>query len=88
MFILGYANTVVTSQHISKSYFIKEIENGRPGFILPEANIRESLVEFESTYVNVPSPEAWVHINFQILPNSLSRVCIRLYKHGRPFSIS
>ena len=69
MFILGYANTVVTSQHISKSYFIKEIENGRSGFILPEANC---LVEFESTYVNVPSPEAWVHINFQILPDSLS----------------
>ena len=27
MFILGYANKVVMSQHISQSYFIKEIEN-------------------------------------------------------------
>ena len=27
--ISGYANTVVTSQHVSQFYFIKEIENGR-----------------------------------------------------------
>ena len=30
---VGYANTVVTSQHVSHSYFIKEIENGCPVFI-------------------------------------------------------
>ena len=33
VFISGYANTVVTSQHVSQSWFIKEIENGRPVFI-------------------------------------------------------
>ena len=33
VFISGYANTVVTSQNVSQSYFIKEIENGRPVFI-------------------------------------------------------
>ena len=27
-------------------------------------------------YLRKPSPAAWVHINFRILPNSLSRVCI------------
>ena len=32
--------------------------------------------------------KSWIHINFQILPNSLSLICIRLYKHGWPFSIS
>ena len=52
VFISGYANTVVTSQHISQSYFIKEIENGRRGFNEPEANTRGTLVEFESAYVN------------------------------------
>ena len=51
VFISGYANTVVTSQHVSQSYFIKEIENESPVFILPDANTRESMVEFESTYV-------------------------------------
>ena len=29
VFISGYANTVVMSQHVSQAYFIKEIENGR-----------------------------------------------------------
>ena len=29
MFMQGYGNTVVTSQHISQSYFIKEIEFGQ-----------------------------------------------------------
>ena len=59
MFISSYANTVVTSQHISQSYFIKEIENGCQGFKQIEANTRESLVEFESIvltlYVNPDS---------------------------------
>ena len=52
VFISGYANTVVTSQHVSQSYFTKEIENGRPVFIKPDANTLESLLEFESTCVN------------------------------------
>ena len=50
VFISGYANAVVTSQHVSQSYFIKEIENGFPVFVYPDANTRESLVEFESIY--------------------------------------
>ena len=52
VFISGYANTVVTSQHVSQSYFMKEIENGGCVFILPDANTRDSLGEFESTCVN------------------------------------
>ena len=32
VFLSSYANTVVISQHISQCYFIKEIENGCPGF--------------------------------------------------------
>ena len=59
VFISGYANTVVTSQHVSQSYFIKEIENGCPVFILPDANTpkvrirgianRESLLTFTNS---------------------------------------
>ena len=39
---LGYANTVVTSQHILQTYFMKELENGKcPVFIEPDANTRK-----------------------------------------------
>ena len=50
VFISGYANTVVTSQHVSQSYFIKEIENGRLVLIIkPDANAGDSLVEFRGS---------------------------------------
>ena len=59
VFIAGYANAVVTSQHISKSYFIKEIENGYPQLCLyNQKQTLKSLVEFESTYGN-PRLRLW-----------------------------
>ena len=84
VFISGYGNTVVTSQHVSQSYFIKEIENVHPGLCLYNLmQIGERGFGRTWKYLCNPSPAARVHINFQILPNSLSRVHIRQYKHGQ-----
>ena len=50
---------------------------------------RDGLGKFESTDVNPRLHLGFTaHTNFQNLPNSLSRVRIRLYNHGRLFCIA
>ena len=71
MFISGYANTIVMSQHIPQSYFIKEIENVCRVYIIYIMQTQERVWSNLKAYLCVPSLTARVHINFQILPNSL-----------------